>query len=169
MKAIICPHCKKRNFSENPLCSHCDKPLNNEPLDIQLTDEATLYQEFVTDLPEMKQALGNDWGNFVNEMKKQAALFESITNTEALARAVDELLIFFLANEVVSKIITSSEYSSESIRAPQPKSGHDKSRVIEIKMLANEFYLLCRNPDKLIDQTQATPNKMKDGQSNRKT
>lgn len=94
-------------------------------------------------LPEIKQALGERWPIFADQMRAQATSFEKITNEGDLAEATNQLLGLFMMDETTREILTRPR--TTGTRHPQPKVESE----ISLETIANRFYELCSQPDKV--------------------
>lgn len=104
-------------------------------------------------LPEIKQALGEQWPAFAAKIQALAPLFENLTDETALTEAVNrQLLGLFMTNQTAAEILCRSE---EGDALPGERiyldKGHKPAQFIQLDTIANRFYLLCRYADRVAE------------------
>ncbi len=115
----------------------------------------SILNMLITHLPEIKEALGERWLDFVSKMRAQATSFENLTDETALIDAANQLLGIFVLDETVVEVITRPTHTKESITTTRHYLDHRvPPQSIDLQTVANRFYMLCQEPDKVIELAQ---------------
>ena len=106
----------------------------------------------ITDLPVIKQELGDHWPAFADQMRAQATLFEGLADEAALTKAANQLLALFLDGKIVEEVITRPLSERAEVKGLPGTIRHyldnrEPTDTINIPAVANIFYDLSKTAD----------------------
>jgi hypothetical protein len=103
-------------------------------------------------LPDIKQALGTGWPALAGQVQTRASSFQNLANEQALVQAANQLLGLLIKDETAREILTRpGEGGSSSQRIALDR--REPPKVIRLETIANRFYLLCSQIDKVADSS----------------
>lgn len=119
----------------------------------------SILEQIMVHLPEIKQALGKRWSGFAEQIQRQATSFRDLADEGALMQGANQLLALFVIDEAIVEVMT-RPVSPEirQLRLPlnvrRYLDRYEPADKIELKTVANRFYLLCENPDQAAEPSQ---------------